>query len=93
MSKPQGVVTAGRALAAPVYGLKRHPALKWLELAERRLSGTWEPGALILTEKLKWKNHEGESTEAVHRGGTTRSSDEISERGWSEGVVLGSLIQ
>jgi hypothetical protein len=45
------------------------------------------------TEKLKWKNHEGESTEAVHRGGITRSSDEISERGWSEGVVLGSLIQ
>ena len=47
----------------------------------------------MLTEKLKWKNHQGESTEAVHRGGTTRSSDEISERGWSEGVVLGSLIQ
>ena len=35
------------------------------------------------TEKLKWKNHKGESTEAVHRGGTTRSSDEVSERGWS----------
>jgi len=45
------------------------------------------------TEKLKWKNHKGESTEAVPRGGTTRSSDEIFERGGSEGVVLGSLIQ
>ena len=33
------------------------------------------------TEKLKWKNHEGESTEAVHRGGTTRSSDEVSVMG------------
>ena len=43
------------------------------------------------TEKLKWKNHEGESTEAVPRGGTTRSSEEVSERGWSEGVVLMEL--
>ena len=77
----------------PVYGPKRHPALRWPELAKRRSSGTWEPGALMPTEKLKWKNHEGESTEAVHRGGKTRSSAEISERGWSEGVVLGSLIQ
>jgi hypothetical protein len=41
----------------------------------------------MLTEKLKWKNHEGESTEAEHRGGTTRSSEEVLERGWSEGVV------
>jgi len=54
-----------------------HPALRWPELAERRLSGTWEPGALMLKEKLKWKNHEGESTEAVHRGGSTRSSEEV----------------
>ena len=51
--------------------------MRWPELAERRLSGTWEPGALMLTEKLKWKNHEGESTEAVHRGGFTRSSEEV----------------
>jgi hypothetical protein len=41
-------------------------------------------------EKLKWKNHKGESTEADSRGGTTRSSGEILETGWSEGVVLRS---
>ncbi len=29
-------------------------------------------------EKLKWRTHEGESTDAGHRGGITRSSDEIS---------------
>jgi hypothetical protein len=40
------------------------------------------------TEKLKWKNHEGESTDAEPRGGTTRSSGEVPETGWSEGVVL-----
>jgi hypothetical protein len=40
------------------------------------------------TEKLKWKNHKGESTDAEPRGGTTRSSDEAKETGGSEGVVL-----
>jgi hypothetical protein len=33
------------------------------------------------TEKLKWKNHKGESTEAVPRGGTTRSSEEVLDKG------------
>jgi hypothetical protein len=42
------------------------------------------------TEKLKWKPHKGESTDAEPRGGTTRSSGEISETRWSEGVVSGS---
>ena len=39
-------------------------------------------------ETPKWKTHEGQRTEAVHRGGTTRSSDEVPETGWSQGVVL-----
>jgi hypothetical protein len=33
------------------------------------------------TEKSKWKTHEGESTEAVPRGGTTRSSEEVPDNG------------
>ena len=37
----------------------------------------------MLTEKSKWKNHEGESTEAEPRGGTTRSSEEVLETEWS----------
>ena len=45
------------------------------------------------TEKLKWKNHESESTEAESRGGTTRSSGEVPETGGSEGVVLWSRRQ
>jgi len=28
-------------------------------------------------EKLKWRTHESESTKAGHRGGPTRSSDEV----------------
>ena len=75
----------------PVYGPKRHPALRWPELAERRSSGTWEPGTRWKRRSYKWKNHEGQSTEAEPRGGTTRSSEEVPETGWSEGVVLMEL--
>jgi RNA-directed DNA polymerase len=32
----------------------------------------------MLREKPKWKPHKGESTDADHRGGVTRSSDEVS---------------
>ena len=30
----------------------------------------------MLREKFKWRSHENESTDAEHRGGATRSSDE-----------------
>ena len=43
--------------------------------------------AAMETEKLKWKNHKGESTDAESRGGTTRSSEEVPDTGRSEGVV------
>src|ERR1700684_1634145 len=91
MSKPWRIVDAGQASAKPVYGPKRHPALRWPESVRWRLSGTWEPAALMLTEKLKWKNHESESTDAEPRGGTTRSSNEVPEKGWSQRVVLMEL--
>jgi len=32
----------------------------------------------MLREKFKWRPHENESTDARHRGGATRSSDEAS---------------
>jgi hypothetical protein len=50
----------------------------------------------MLTEKLKWKNHKSESTDAEPRGGTTCSSVEVPEKGRSEGVVsmeLNSMSQ
>jgi len=31
----------------------------------------------MLREKFKWRPHENESTEAKHRGGATRSSEEV----------------
>jgi RNA-directed DNA polymerase len=32
----------------------------------------------MLREKSKWRTHEGESTDAEHRGGLPRISDEVS---------------
>lgn len=32
----------------------------------------------MLREKLKWKTHKSESTDAGHGGGATRSSNEVS---------------
>jgi hypothetical protein len=31
----------------------------------------------MIREKSKWRTHEDESTEAGHRGGMTRSSEEV----------------
>jgi hypothetical protein len=42
----------------------------------RLLCGTWEPVALIPREQRKWRPHKRLSTEAEHRGGVTRSSNE-----------------
>jgi len=40
--------------------------------------GTWEPTTWMLRERFKWKPHKNQSTNAVYRGGITRSSYEIS---------------
>lgn len=45
------------------------------------MCGTWEPVVLMSRETLKWKNHKSKSTDAGHRGGTTRSSEETSVMG------------
>jgi len=42
----------------------------------------------MLREKLKWRSHESESTDARHRDGLSRSSDEVlvmrmERRGWA----------
>ena len=61
----------GHPLTARVAsGMKVAPVRSWLE------RGTWEPVASMLREKLKWKPHESQSTDAGHRGGWARSSGE-----------------
>ena len=41
-------------------------------------------------EKSKWKTNKDESTNARRRGGATRSSEEVEETRWSEGVASSS---
>ena len=56
-------------------GIKVARVRFWLE------RGTWEPVASMLREKLKWKPHESQSTDAGPRGGWARSSGEGPVRG------------
>ena len=53
-----------------VPGIKVARAYFWL------LHGTWEPVVPMTREKSKWRTHKDESTDAGHRGGAARSSDE-----------------
>src|SRR6516162_5199913 len=50
--------------------MKVAPVRSWLE------RGTWEPVASMPRENPKWPTHEGQSTDARHRGGWARSSGE-----------------
>jgi len=56
----------------------------------RLLCGTWEPVTLMIREKLKWKPHKSQSTDAENRDGITSSSDEASV---TEGERRGYIIQ
>jgi len=44
-------------------------------------------------EKLKWRPHESESTDARHRGGAACSSDEVSVMGMGEGAASSGFIE
>ena len=57
--------------ASVASGMKVARVRSWLE------HGTWEPVASMPRETPKWKPHEGQSTDAGHRGGWARSSEEV----------------
>ena len=54
----------------------------------------WNVGTyvLMLRESFKWKPHKNVSTNARRRGGLTRTSEEVAETQWSEGVELSVLL-
>ena len=64
-----------RFCQASATGMRRCFADVGLNQALERNVGTCRPD--VRREKLKWRTHESESTEAGHRGGTTRSSEEV----------------
>ena len=73
--------------ASMASGMKVARARSWLG------QGTWEPVASMPREEPKWRSHEGQSTDAGHRGGTTRSSDEGSVMGLERrGRVIPFLV-
>ena len=53
-------------------GNRHRGGMNWIQA----LYGTWEPVVSMEREKSKWRHHEDESTDAKHRDGVTRSSDE-----------------
>ena len=57
--------------ASAASGIKVARVRSWLE------QGTWEPVAPMRREEPKWRSHEGQSTDAGHRGGWARSSVEV----------------
>ena len=70
--------------ASVASGIKVARVRSWLE------HGTWEPVASMRREKPKWKPHKGQSTDARHRGGLARSSDEVPVMGMER---RGQIIQ
>ncbi len=76
MSKPGSTgcsgISAGETCLLPAW----HPALRRRDSEFRLVHGTWEPVVSMPREKSKWWTHEDQSTDARHRGGTTRSSEE-----------------
>jgi hypothetical protein len=56
--------------ASAASGMKVARVRSWLG------DGTWEPVASMPREKPKWRSHEGQSTDARHRGGWACSSVE-----------------
>src|SRR5215471_2122793 len=85
--KTAGNRYCGNSSAMTCLRTERHPALRWPELARGGRAERGNLGLRCERRSHKWKNHKGESTEAETRGGTTRSSREVPETGWSQGVV------
>jgi hypothetical protein len=56
------------------------PALRWHDWVTWQLNGTWEPSALMPTEPLKQQTCKSVSRDAARRGGTARSSSEVSDK-------------
>jgi hypothetical protein len=86
-SKPTTSSIVGISLRGTWLLRRRCPALRWRDSDLGSSVELREPVVPMLTEKPKWKNHEGVSTDAGHWGGPACSSDEatvmvVEQRGW-----------
>ncbi len=76
MSKPGSTGCSGISAGETCLLPARHPAFRRRESDFRLVHGTWEPVVSMLREKSKWSPHKDLSTDARHRDGTARTSDE-----------------
>src|SRR6266513_1203252 len=88
MSKPGGDPSSGISSGDALILPERHPACRRREA---------QPGSCMERENLSsdakgeiasGSNREGQSTDAEHRDGAARSSEEGPVMGWSEGAAL-----
>jgi hypothetical protein len=63
-----------------LFWIARPPALRWHDSVAWRSCGTWEPSTPMLTERLQQKTCKSQSRDAASRGGTVRSSKEVSDK-------------
>jgi hypothetical protein len=76
MSKPRCHFHFGISDGADLHAAVAASGLKAARARIRLRHGTLEPVAPMQREKPKRGNRKGQSTDAGHRGGTTRSSNE-----------------
>jgi hypothetical protein len=81
MSKPRCHFHLGISAGAALYAAVTASGLKAARARIRLEHGTLEPVVPMQREKPKRGNREGQSTDAGHRGGTIRSSEEGSVMG------------
>jgi hypothetical protein len=75
-SKPGGSRYPGISFGEILLTAKAASGMKVASVRFGRVHGTWEPVASMPREPSKRKHREDLSTDARHRGGMARSSDE-----------------
>jgi hypothetical protein len=75
-SKPGGSRYPGISSGGILLTARAASGMKVASVRFGRVHGTWEPVASMLRELSKWWTHKDLSTDARHRGGMARRSDE-----------------
>ena len=76
VSKPGFIRWPGISLAGTCLLARWHPAYRWRELGPGSLAELREPVVAMQRERHKQGDCEADSTDALHRDGQVRSSDE-----------------
>ena len=93
VSEPGFQNRSGSSVGEDLFATGTTPGLEAARARIRLRHGTLEPVVPMPREKPKRGNREGQSTDAGHRGGTTRSSDEGSVMGLERrGRVIPFLV-